>query len=331
MSHRAAPADPSRPVLVVGPTFLDVVMSGLSHATAPGEEQWVEDCALMPGGAANQAVALARLGLPTGLCTYLGADPAGRMVRDMLESEGIGLSGARTAPRQSVTVSLALDGDRAMTTCGCDAAPGLPAGAPAPAALVADLGAVRAGRETIARWRAEATPTAVFADAAWDPTGRWSADDLAPLDRVDVFTPNETEALHYTRAESAAEAARLLAERVPVVVVTRGPAGVIACDGGDLFVLPALEAPVVDTTGAGDAFTAGLVWARLHGLALRAAVSLASATAAATLGRPGGSLNAPTPAQVAALVRATPLPDGFSAEFLDLIADGATPDELTKT
>ncbi|WP_420809332.1 carbohydrate kinase family protein [Actinomyces procaprae] len=182
-----------------------------------------------------------------------------------------------------------------------------------------------------ARWRAEATPTAVFADAAWDPTGRWSADDLAPLEVADVFTPNETEALHYTRADSAAEAARLLAERVPVVVVTRGRDGVIACAGGDPFALPALEVPVVDTTGAGDAFTAGLVWARLHGLGLRAAVSLASATAAATLGRPGGSLNAPALVQVAALVRATPLPDGFDAEFLDLIGDGAIPDAPTKT
>ncbi|SDN29381.1 carbohydrate kinase family protein [Actinomyces ruminicola] len=331
MPHHAAPADPSRSVLVVGPTFLDVVMSGLTHATAPGEEQRVEDCALMPGGAANQAVTLARLGLRTGLCTYLGGDPAGHLVRDMLESEGIGLSGARTAPRQSVTVSLTLDGDRALTTCGTDDVPALTPDTPTPTALVADLGAIGASRGAVARWRCRPTPTVVFGDTGWDPTGRWSEEDLAPLDLVDVFTPNESEALHYTRADSATEAARALAERVPVVVVTCGADGVVACDGGDPFTLPALEVPVVDTTGAGDAFTAGLVWARLHGLGLRAAVSLASATAAATLGRPGGSLNAPTPAQVAALVRATPLPEGFSTDFLELIDDGAIPDELTKT
>ncbi|SHE25118.1 carbohydrate kinase family protein [Actinomyces glycerinitolerans] len=323
MPHRAAPADPDRRALVVGPTFLDVVMSGLTHATAPGEEQRVEDCALMPGGAANQAVTLARLGLPTGLCTYLGTDRAGVLVTDMLEAEGVDLSRAERTRRQNVTVSLALDGDRALTTCGEDTAPVPASGWPTPTALVADLGAIRTGREAVSRWRYGPAPTMVFGDTGWDPTGRWSEEDLAPLDLVDVFTPNESEALHYTRTGTAAEAARALAERVPVVVVTCGADGVVACDGEELLTLPALDVPVVDTTGAGDAFTSGLVWAYLHDLGLHPAVSLACVVAAATLGRPGGSLNAPSPAQVAALVRTTPLPEGFSTDFLELIEEYA--------
>ena len=52
----------SEQVLVAGPLFLDVVMGPLGHAPVPGQEQWVPGCALAPGGAANQAVALARLG-----------------------------------------------------------------------------------------------------------------------------------------------------------------------------------------------------------------------------------------------------------------------------
>ncbi|WP_103061750.1 carbohydrate kinase family protein [Actinomyces qiguomingii] len=325
MPHRATLTDPDRRVLVVGPTFLDVVMSGLTHATAPGEEQRVEDCALMPGGAANQAVALTRLGLPTGLCTYLGTDPAGQLVTDMLEAEEVDLSRAEHTRRQNVTVSLALDGDRALTTCGADDVPALSPDASAPTALVADLGAIGAGTDTIARWRGRPTPTMVFGDTGWDPTGRWSEEDLAPLDLVDVFTPNESEAIHYTRTDTAAEAARALAERVPVVVVTCGGDGAVACDGEELLTLPALGVPVVDSTGAGDAFTAGLVWAYLHDLGLRPAVSLACAVAAATLGRPGGSLNAPAPAQVAALLRTTPLPEGFIPDFLNLIDDPAEP------
>ncbi|MBE6474680.1 MAG: carbohydrate kinase family protein [Actinomyces succiniciruminis] len=331
MPHRATPATPARPVLVIGPSFLDVVMSGLTHATVPGEEQRVEDCALMPGGAANQAVTLARLGLPTGLCTYLGTDPAGGLVTDMLEAEGVDLSRAEHTRRQNVTVSLALDGDRALTTCGEDTVPVPVSGWPAPTALVADLGAIRTGREAVSRWRYGPEPTMVFGDTGWDPTGRWSEEDLAPLDLVDVFTPNESEALHYTRAGTAAEAARALAERVPVVVVTCGADGVVACDGEELLTLPALDVAVVDTTGAGDAFTSGLVWAYLHDLGLRPAVSLACAVAAATLGRPGGSLNAPTPAQVAALVRTRPLPEGFSTDFLELMDNRERPADPPKS
>ena len=112
-------------VCVAGPVFLDVVMGGLQHAPRPGEEQWVSDCAVMPGGAANQAVALARLGAPTSLVTHLGEDDAGRLVQTMLERDGIDLSGAVRLPRQSVTTSLAFGGDRAMTTFGTDATPPL--------------------------------------------------------------------------------------------------------------------------------------------------------------------------------------------------------------
>ena len=52
---------------VYGPTFLDVVMGPLDGPPVPGREAWVEGALMCAGGAANQAIALARLGVPVRL------------------------------------------------------------------------------------------------------------------------------------------------------------------------------------------------------------------------------------------------------------------------
>lgn len=321
MSHPTSATSAS--VLVHGPVFLDVVMSGLNHMTAPGEEQWVEACALMPGGWANQAVAAARLGLEVSLCARLGHDEAGLLVRDALTREHIDLSASQDVDRQNVTVSLALGNERAMTTVGTEEVPPLPQLSYPPAALVASLPTLIANRERVSDWRTATSPaqqpTLVVGDVGWDPTGRWDAADLDGLDLLDVFTPNEAEACAYTRSDDPVQAARALARRCPLVVVTCGPDGVVAATPNELISLPATPVVPTDTTGAGDSFTAGLLWALHHHLPLRTALSAASLTASATLRRPGGSANAPTLDDLAAHTRGLSLPDSYDLSFLDLI------------
>lgn len=309
------------PVCVLGPVFLDVIMTGLTQPPAPGEEHWVPGCEIMPGGNANQAVALARLGLPVALCCYLGRDRAGSFVRTMLTEEGIDLAWAQDAERQSVTVSLAYDGDRAMITRGSEDAPPLSSAPLAPAVLIANLRTMERNRTTITAWRRSHTPATVIGQVGWDPTGRWDPDDLSPLSLADVFVPNDAEATHYTRTTTASQAARALAERVPLAVVTCGERGLVACDGEHEIILPAAPVQAVDTTGAGDSLTAGLTWALAHGLPLRAALSAACLTASFTVGRPGGSTNAPTAAQVAAHARSLDLDPAYDLSFLDLLDD----------
>lgn len=308
-------------VLVHGSVFLDVVMSGLRHLPVPGQEQWVDACALMAGGSANQAVAAARLGLPVALCAYLGTDQAGRLVREHLGDAGIDLSLCKEVRQQNVTVSLAIGQERAMTTVGTDTVPRLSADGAAPAALVAELSRIRENADTVTTWRqAVGQPhTLVVSDVGWDPTERWLSADLDALTAVDVFTPNLSEATAYTRTDSASQAAKQLAKLVPLAVVTCGQDGVVADDGTHQIHLPATPVVPVDTTGAGDSFSAGLVWALLNGLEIRAALSAASLTASATLDRPGGSANAPTLQDLAAHTRTLELPDDYDLTFLDLI------------
>lgn len=341
-------------VCVAGPVFLDVVMGGLDHAPVPGQEQWVPVCALVPGGSANQAVALGRLGLPTTLVCRLGRDDAGDLVTRMLAREGVDLSWAERVPRQSVTTSLAYEGDRAMTTFGSEQIPSLSTVPRAPTVLVTGARELAADRDTVRSWRSgsatasgtaqgggagalvsppgtpntpeapgvSGAPTWVLADVGWDASGRWDPADLDPLDVADAFTPNQAEALHYTGCRDVRAAARALARRVGLVAVTRGHEGVVAISDGHEVSLPAVPVDAVDTTGAGDTFSAGLVWAHLHGLGLRAAVSMAALAAAASVEHPGGSASALTLDELARWTRRRSLPDGYDAAFLDQAPGG---------
>ena len=77
---------------VYGPTFLDVVMGPLDGPPVPGHEAWVEGALMCAGGAANQAIALARLGAPVRLHSRVGVDQMGVFVDEMLAREGVDTS-----------------------------------------------------------------------------------------------------------------------------------------------------------------------------------------------------------------------------------------------
>jgi ribokinase len=102
--------------------------------------------------------------------------------------------------------------------------------------------------------------------------------------------PNALEAATLSGREDPVAAARALAEWFPEVVVTLGQQGALWTDGDEVMHAAAGKADVVDTTGAGDAFAAGLLAARMRGArpaeALRAGHSLAARAVAAAGARP---------------------------------------------
>src|SRR5262245_51652096 len=108
-------------VFVSGLMFFDLVLTGLEHGPVPGTEVWTKGSGTGPGGIANFAVALSRLGLSTSLSAAFGDDQFGRFCWETLErDEGIDLSRSRRIVGwpTPVTVSLAYDGDRALVTHG---------------------------------------------------------------------------------------------------------------------------------------------------------------------------------------------------------------------
>jgi ribokinase len=105
---------------------------------------------------------------------------------------------------------------------------------------------------------------------------------------ADVLLPNDEEAAALSGERDPERAGRALAQRVPEVVVTLGAAGALWTDGHDLCRVGAVAAGgVVDTTGAGDAFAAGLVSARLRGAGPEEALAAGCRLAARAVGTPG--------------------------------------------
>ncbi len=89
--------------------------------------------------------------------------------------------------------------------------------------------------------------------------------------------------------EDPHDALEVLADRVTTVVVKLGSRGVLARDAAGTVAVPALRHDVVDTTGAGDAFTAGFLPLWLAGAPLAAAIEEGQRLAGAAVGRVGAS------------------------------------------
>lgn len=120
----------------------------------------------------------------------------------------------------------------------------------------------------------------------------WTAprEEVVRLARqVDVFVPSHTELADIVGYDDPRRACDdLLAEGVPAVVVKQGSRGaLVAVSGEAAIAVDPPEVPVVDATGAGDAFCGGLAAGLALGEGLVAAVRRASATAGAALGTSG--------------------------------------------
>ncbi|MEU3981201.1 PfkB family carbohydrate kinase [Streptomyces sp. NPDC026672] len=290
-------ADPPCDVYLTGTVFLDIVFTGLASAPVRGTESWARGMGSSPGGVANMAAALARLGLRTSLAAAFGDDHYGEYCWDALAlGEGIDLTPSRTVPgwHSPVTVSMAYEGERTMVSHGHEPPPEEPAPDCPPRSRAA-VASLTPGRR--APWIAQAARKGarIFADVGWDDTGAWDLAGLADLEHCEAFLPNAAEAMRYTGADSPRAAAHALTEYVPVAVVTLGSEGAYAVDRrtGETAEVPAIAVEALDPTGAGDVFVAGFVTGTLAGWPLADRLAFAGLTAALSVQEFGGSLSAP--------------------------------------
>nr|WP_202036109.1 PfkB family carbohydrate kinase [Streptomyces mexicanus] len=306
--------DPPWDVYLTGTVFLDIIFTGLDSAPVRGTESWARGMGSSPGGVANMATALARLGLRTCLAAAFGDDHYGEYCWDALEQgEGIDLSPSRTVAgwHSPVTVSMAYEGERTMVSHGHEPPPEEPAPDCPPRARAA-VASLTPGHR--APWIAQAARqgTRVFGDVGWDETGAWDLAGLADLEHCEAFLPNAEEAMRYTRTDCPRTAAHALTEFVPVAVVTLGSEGAYAVDRrtGEAAEVPAIAVEALDPTGAGDVFVAGFVTGSLAGWPLADRLAFAGLTAALSVQEFGGSLSAPGWSEIAAWWRRVQSVDG---------------------
>ncbi|GGR66365.1 ribokinase [Streptomyces humidus] len=297
-------------LLVVGSANADLVI-GVERRPAAGETVLGSDLAVHPGGkGANQAVAAARLGARTALLARVGDDAHGRLLLDSQRAAGVDTAGVLTggAPTGVALITVDPSGDNSIVV-----SPGAN-GRLTPADVRAASGLLHASRVVSAQLEIP-LETVVAVAAGLGPDSRFVLNPSPPrplpavlLAACDPLIVNEHEAkVLLGEAGGAASGpedwARLLLAKGPrSVVVTLGAEGalVASADGGVQHV-DSVKVDAVDTTGAGDSFTAALAWRLGTGASLAEAAAYAARVGAVSVTRRGAQESFPTAEEVDAL------------------------------
>ncbi len=298
-------------VVVIGSINMDLVVRS-EHIPVSGETVLGTDFQTIPGGkGANQAVAVARLGGRCSMVGRIGDDAFGQRLVDGLQAEGIDTRHVQTTQDAASGVALivvAASGDNAI----CVASGANFAVTPADVNAAED---VIASADVCLLQLELPIKTIIHAIRLCRQHGIETILDPAPapgdaspqLFTADILSPNEGEAAMLLgrpgESIAAEDAARQLVDRgAREVVLKLGGRGAAYLSEGAFEVVPGHAVEVVDTTAAGDAFTAGLAVARARRLPLNQAIRFANAAGALGCTRFGAQPSMPTGQEVQALL-----------------------------
>ena len=296
-------------ILVVSSANMDFVMN---MSAVPAAGQTVIDRGsyrYVPGGkGANSAVAFRRLGGDCVFCCKLGKDANGEALRQVYEGEGMDTRFIATDPDQPTGLAAIMvesgGANRIVVYPGSNATLNRE---DIDAALTSEPDALYLQLEIshdaiiYAACAAAQKNVPIFMDAG-------PADAAFPLEKLptlEVFSPNETECEIFTGINPATDedclrAAQKLAERVSAkyIVLKLGGRGCYIYDGNAGYLSPSFKTNVVDTTAAGDAFTAGLVLHYLQNGDMAKAAQYGNVVGAITVSRAGASTSIPSETEV---------------------------------
>jgi len=305
-------------ILVVGSANMDLVVRA-GRMPTPGETVLGESFVSSPGGkGANQAVAAARLGARCGIIGRLGDDAFGRALRANMQAEGVDCTDVITtgdAPTGVAIIVVDAKGENSIVVAGGANRRLSPDDVFSRGELFARAAVVLLQLELPAPTVRAAIDVArrngckIILDPA--PAPRRLPDELC---RVDIISPNSSEAEIITGKKAIEErvdkqvALELIARGAGAAVLKLGARGsmVVTADG-HFHRAPAYKVPVVDTTAAGDAFTAALAVAVARGDDLYRAAKFANAAGALACTRLGAQSAMPTADEVNILMDDQPI------------------------
>jgi len=296
-------------VVVVGELNVDLILIGLPSLPQMGQLCVAKDMEFTLGSAsAILACNLARLGFEVGFVGKLGEDDFGNFILRYLQRAKVDTSQIIREPhgRTGICVSMSSPEAYAMASfagiretfrfedinleyvwrarhlhmSSYYLQPGLRPGCP----------------ELFRQAKSRGLTTSLDPDK--DPTGRWDRSIFEVLRFVDVFLPNEYEAIHIAGCADLDSSVNTLREVTKSVVVKLGSAGALAADSQGVFRTKGFKVIPVDTTGAGDSFDAGFLHQYLRGSSLRECLFWGNACGAISTTKMGGTTAFPTAEEV---------------------------------
>ncbi|MCZ7496445.1 PfkB family carbohydrate kinase [Agrobacterium rhizogenes] len=283
-------------VISIGRIYCDLIFTGLDQLPVLGRELFARDMEIAAGGGAFIAAAhFAHIGRPVALLARLGTDTFSRNIGEKMQQSGVDLQflehSADAGPQ--VTVATVVGHDRAFLTRR--------AGTALPSTLEAAFAWEKARHLHIAEFatlhempalisHAKDNGLSVSLDPSWDASLIYDKGLLRACAGVDVFLPNLEEAEAITGHADPEAALTALSGAFPVVALKGGAQGAWVSSPAGFHYAAAKKVPVVDTTGAGDAFNAGFIdaWLRREEekLCLEAGVAAGSLAVQAAGGAP---------------------------------------------
>lgn len=300
---------------VYGDVNIDIVLPNVSSLPGPGQEKEVASMkTFVGGGAALFALGAGKLGLKTVFSGAVGKDFYGEFIRKQFREQGVDDSLLICEEKEDTGISLSFtdENDRTFLTYrGTNQKISLE--------KINPQDVKRAGHIHITGYDGRKNHdsylsflrnikdygnTSVSLDLGWDAGEEWDEKLYELFPFLDILLMNETEAIHYAymhkvrkkeiqnlpRAEEFVEkAAFAFAKKGPVTVIKRGSKGALAVDKNILSKAASYPVEAVDTTGAGDSFNAGFVYAFLRGYSLEDSLKIANACGALSVTAEGGN------------------------------------------
>lgn len=300
-------------VLAIGELNADIILAGMDSMPQIGREIIAEKFSLFLGSSTAICVCgIANLGLKTAFVGKVGKDRFGEVVLEGLHKYGIDTGNVIKAEniQTGVTVSLSSRNDRALVTY---------------------LGSINQLRfedidiSLLERTRhihigsyflqnnlrndiprlfalAKANGVSTSLDAGWDNSQMWDYGIFEALKYTDIFLPNEIEAISISKTDNAKSAANFLSQFCKIVAVKCGPKGAIAQGGDKQLVKSTYDLKPVDTTGAGDSFNAGFIYAYLQGFDMEKCLEYGNACGSISVTKIGGASSCASLEEVSAIV-----------------------------
>lgn len=287
-------------VLVCGNASVDVIFSEIEQPPKPGEEIYCEDFEFTCGASYNTAVALSRLGIKVAMAGTIGNDFLSRFILENLEAEGVATEYMKRfdRPLQTLSVALNYNGDRSFVSYEDK---------------VIDFNREKYRNEVIqkvdtkvlhisADEMAESTihtakekGITISLDVGWDKNWLKHPKLKEIIKMGDIFTPNLKEAIEITGDDDPAKALELLSDLNPnnIIIVKLGEEGAIFKNQNKVVKVPGMKRNVVDTTGAGDVFVAGILAGILKKFELKEAVRLGNFCGGCSVEGLGGTKTSP--------------------------------------
>ena len=266
-----------------GLTNVDLLYQNMPRIPVVGEEVYTDRFSMqLGGGLPASLINLGRLGVPSKIATELGCDVFSAFAKTQFEQANVqplNLFHGEGIP-VNITSAIILKNDRSFITYGkSDMRPDDDAKeAFYQMATGAKLCLMTPGGFIDVYRKLKAEGTVLVLDMGWDDELCFEkyADEL---ELADIYTPNRKEACKLTGCSDPFDAAKALQAHFDRVVVKVDKDGCIGIDSSGAFFCKSLEQfKNVDSTGAGDAFLAGLCYGLFYDKPLRDCIALGNVT-----------------------------------------------------